>query len=171
LKALISALNSDYELPSRSALSETLVPNMALKMEQDMANELKNSMYCTLVCLQILGHQKRQKTMRQFLFSLLKRIINFDPIRWVNTIQSLAFVAVYISLIQFYYLLSFCNKPGIGQLEDATALGHFEFIRDLLEKHDGLRQKVVSICTDNAEVMKRTASLLKFLDLAASHTT
>jgi hypothetical protein len=51
---------------------------------------------------------------------------------------------------------------GIGQLEDATAAGHFDFIRDLLERHDGLRQKVVAICTDNAEVMKLTASLLKF---------
>jgi hypothetical protein len=32
----------------------------------------------------------------------------------------------------------------------------------LLEKHEGLRQKIVSICTDNAEVMKVTATLLKF---------
>ena len=51
---------------------------------------------------------------------------------------------------------------GIGQLEDATAAGHFDCVRDLLERHVGLRQKVFAICTDNVEEMKLTASLLKF---------
>ena len=32
----------------------------------------------------------------------------------------------------------------------------------MLEKHEGLRGKFVAICTDNAEVMKVTANLLKF---------
>lgn len=41
-------MNPDYELPSRTALSETLVPNLALKIEQDMVTNLANALYVSL---------------------------------------------------------------------------------------------------------------------------
>jgi hypothetical protein len=49
---------------------------------------------------------------------------------------------------------------GIEQLLDQTAAGHAQLIRNLLDKHEGLLEKVRSLTSDNASVMKLTAKLL-----------
>ena len=77
-------------------------------------------MLCTLVLIQIAGHPNQQK--------ILTKNLNFDPVLWVNSIQSIFSIVCFSSKL----IIDFLIVTGIGQLEDATAAGHFDFIRDLL---------------------------------------
>jgi hypothetical protein len=63
-------------------------------------NDLANVLYVNLS--KDTSTSKQQKTMRQFLPTLLTKIINFDPVILVNAIQSLAKVAVYLFYPIFY---------------------------------------------------------------------
>ncbi len=50
---------------------------------------------------------------------------------------------------------------GVEKLTDQTAAGHVTAIKNILSKHEGLLPKVHTMISDNAEVMKCTARLLK----------
>lgn len=50
---------------------------------------------------------------------------------------------------------------GVAKLVDQTAVGHANSITKLLSKHQGLSRKVHTMVSDNAEVMKCTARILK----------
>lgn len=50
---------------------------------------------------------------------------------------------------------------GVEKLTDQTAVGHVTEITNILSRYEGIMPKIHTMISDNAEVMKCTARLLK----------
>jgi hypothetical protein len=125
----VRALNQSWTPPSRTAVSECLVPALAKEIEERLIDLLKKIDDISLTTDAWTS----------------KATENFEALTGHFIDEDFKFKSVTI---------------GIEQLLDQTAAGHAQLIRNLLAKHEGLLEKVRSLTSDNASVMKLTAKLL-----------
>jgi hypothetical protein len=127
----VRALNQSWTPPSRTAVSECLVPALAKEIEERLIDLLKKVDDISLTTDAWTSKAKAKE--------------NFEALTGHFIDEDFKFQSVTI---------------GIEQLLYQTAAGHAQLIRNLLAKHEGLLEKVRSLTSDNASVMKLTAKLL-----------
>jgi hypothetical protein len=127
----IAALKPDYVIPSRTKIIQRLVP--------ELANEIQEKF------VEIL--QQRDVT---------DVVLTIDA--WTSK-----FCDNYEALTAHFICKNFVFRSatlGIKKLDNQTADGHVQLIEKMVSKHQGLMERVTTLTSDNAEVMKATCRKL-----------
>ena len=128
----ISALKPDYVIPSRTKISQCLVPNLA--------NEIQ---------------EKLIKIFQQL--DVTDVVLTTDA--WTSkSCENYEALTAHFICKNFVFRSAML---GVKKLDNQNADGHVQLIEKIVNKHEGLMGKVRSLTSDNAEVMKSTCRKLK----------
>ncbi|KAK4002126.1 hypothetical protein OUZ56_003746 [Daphnia magna] len=128
----IAALKPDYVIPSRTKLSQCLVPELANEIQEKLVTILEQRDVADVVLTTDAWTSKSCD--------------NYEALTAHFICKNFVFRSATL---------------GIAKLDNQTADGHVKLIEKLVNKHKGLMERVTTLTSDNAEVMKSTCRKLK----------